>query len=113
MCRAHSTIRSCSLFAVALCFAILTVTGFAQSPAFPNTQPIPRQPFGGFPFRRIDSPQAPALPSDAIIFYTPRARPSDYPGTRGYGSSPYTRIYGGAGSVAPLPPEPQILIPAR
>src|SRR5215211_6461739 len=82
------------------CFllAILAMPVFAQSPAFPNTQPIGQEVFRDFPFHRFDGPGAPAFPPEVIIYFVPRTMPGDYPQTRGYGSSPYVRVYGGAGS---------------
>ena len=100
-----------TLWSIVSCLTVWVVlatnaaTVFAQSPAFPNVQPVSPSPFRDFPYHkyRVDERWGPVFPPDVIIMRTAPPRPNDYPYSLGYGSSPYFRVYGGAGSFSQTP----------
>jgi hypothetical protein len=94
---------------------------YAQSPLFPNTQPIYYNPYGqgpygkfgqgngqpfapgvGFPFKPLPSVLSRPFPGPSPSVYSGfGSTPYGYGSNYGYGSSPYVRVYGGAGSYQP------------
>ena len=92
-------------------------SAFGQSPMFPSVRPVQRNPTrfflaspdGSFqPIAPVFETQVYAQP---VPYFRPRRLPNreiygpgPYPHIGGYGSSPYVRNYGGAGSSFPNQP---------
>src|SRR5437868_5922798 len=87
----------------------LSASASAQSPMFPTVQPIrPQDPYVSAVGPSVFMPPGggvnlkPLAPLYRQPFPEPNRSdwigPSNYPATYGYGSSPYIRFYGGAGT---------------
>jgi hypothetical protein len=95
-------------------FAFFAASALAQSPMFPTVQPV--KPYGsgpyvnfynagganvflppgvGLQFKPLPPQYRQPLPTPNRSYYN---GPYNYPATAGYGSSPYIRPYGGAGT---------------